>query len=96
MYVRNIIFDLKVYIFLFIIENGSVFNRCNFLFMLKEIVKRINYVDSYIIGYLFRIGVVIFVVKARIEDYFIKFLGRWIFDFYVRYIRILDFVIKYV
>lgn len=41
--------------------------------MLKEIVKCINYVDSYIIGYLFCIGVVIFVVKVCIEDNFIKF-----------------------
>lgn len=94
-YARNIIFDPKVHIPLFITENGSALNRCNFLSMLKEIVKRTNHADSHITGHSFRIGAATSAAKARIEDHLIKSLGRWTSDSYVRYIRTPDSAIKH-
>lgn len=74
LYARNIIFDPKVHIPLFITENGSALNRCNFFTMLREIIKRTNHADSHITGHSFRIGVATSAAKARIEDNLIKSL----------------------
>ncbi|XP_061183870.1 uncharacterized protein LOC133192043 [Saccostrea echinata] len=47
---RNALFDPKMHLPLFIMENGSALSRCNFLTMLRDLLKRSNHGDSYITG----------------------------------------------
>lgn len=68
--------------------------RVEFIFVFKYVLICIGCDADVYNGYFFRIGVVIIVVFVYLEDYVIKVLGRWFFDVYCRYIRILVFVLR--
>ncbi len=72
---------------LFMLEDGSVFTKVDFVSRLRSSLSQIGLESSEYAGHSFRIGAATTAAECGMEDSTIKMLGRWASDAFQVYVK---------